>query len=329
METHTFAKIIHYLSKMDMEGKVLSDTLIQSTIEAYVVKEQKNMSLEDIALVLNCMLSIGAISNLHTEFFNNILPSSKISNFSTLAVVLDLIGGLIINGLVVYKGSTKLQIDEALDRILAQLPYITDFPSLDLISFIPLAVMSLASARIDVPDEILNGMIEYFFQYYQFLNEKEIVLFLEACNILGVDMDDQSFLGVIETFLNNTQYQGGSFSTSVIQKELTTEAGLDVDYNRKVDRDILEMSKLDLQHVRLEKLIYYIHAYEVIKRGEKDELFSRLMAELNRLLAIPSILDKLTNQITLFRFITLLEKHQKEIPKAKKILEESNYQPIS
>ena len=124
------------------------------------------MSLEDLALVLNCMLSIGAVSQLHTEFFNKILPSTTISNFSTLAVVLDLLGGLVINGLVNYQGASKKLIDESLDRILAQLPYIADFPSLDLITFIPLAAMSLASARIEVPDEILNSMIEYFFQYY-------------------------------------------------------------------------------------------------------------------------------------------------------------------
>ena len=124
------------------------------------------MSLEDLALVLNCMLSIGAVSQLHTEFFNKILPSTTISNFSTLAVVLDLLGGLVINGLVNYQGASKKLIDESLDRVLAQLPYIADFPSLDLITFIPLAAMSLASARIEVPDEILNSMIEYFFQYY-------------------------------------------------------------------------------------------------------------------------------------------------------------------
>lgn len=124
------------------------------------------MSLEDLALVLNCMLSIGAVSQLHTEFFNKILPSTTISNFSTLAVVLDLLGGLVINGLINYQGASKKLIDESLDRVLAQLPYIADFPSLDLITFIPLAAMSLASARIEVPDEILNSMIEYFFQYY-------------------------------------------------------------------------------------------------------------------------------------------------------------------
>ena len=67
----------------------------------------------------------------------------------------------------------------------------------------------------------------------------------------------------------------------------------------------------------------------MIKRGERDELFSRLMSELNKLLVIPKILDKLTNQVTLYRFITLLEKYQKEIPRAKRILEDSNYHPSS
>lgn len=55
-------------------------------------------------------------------------------------------------------------------------------------------------------------------------------------------MDDQSFLGVIESFLNSNQYQGGNISSNVIQKELTTEGGLNADYNRKIDKDVLASS---------------------------------------------------------------------------------------
>ncbi len=325
LETHTFTKIVHYLSKLDLEGEAMNDPILQGQIQSYLVKEQKNMSFEDIIIVLNSMLTNGNLTSFHTDFVTRTLPNARIRNLSTLTVLLDFIGGFSVNNPAALGKDSPLM-REILANITNQLPYISDFPNVELVSYIPLAAMSMAQAGVKLEDEILNPLMDVFMQFRGFLNERETVLFLEASNVMGVDLDDTNFMNIIQEFLSEVEIQKDEDIISSVLQELLQDDGVPLPSNKGIYKELMNLKVEDFQYARLERVIWLIHGYQIIKKGEHDELMSRLIGELNKLLMVPNITTKLTNQVTLYRFVTLLERYQKYIPKAAKILEESNYQ---
>lgn len=140
----------------------MTDPFILATIETYIIKEQDNMSLDDISLVINSLVTNGADSKIYQSFIQKRLTSTRIHNFSTLAVVLDLIGKMVASEIMAEIQVSKSFVDSLLATYANQVPYMADYPNIELAGFISQALTSLTEAGIQVPQPILAHLKSLF-----------------------------------------------------------------------------------------------------------------------------------------------------------------------
>ena len=199
VETHSFARLVQMIFMLPLP---LTDNLVDSMkplIDEYLYKESKNMSLEDHVLVLSSLLNYMPPHNLHINFLQNTLPIAKISSCSTFVMVVDLVASLA----SLSEEGKSLNDEEAFNAVAQyltnQIPYIADWTSPELASYIIGAAVSLSKCPYRMKEPVWNVLQEGFFHFYHTFGVLQKMLYFQSVLDTGfMPSSSESFQSLFE-----------------------------------------------------------------------------------------------------------------------------------
>lgn len=180
LETHSFSRLVHLI--MFSKEKLSEENLakLKPLIDTYLYRETNNISLEDHMLVLSSLLNYYEPYDAHSEFLQNKLPICKISNCSTFVLMVD----LLINLSFLAPPGKLLNDEHAFRSVVtfleSQVPYICDWPSPELSSYVVAAAVSLSKSKFKVTEPIWDVIQEGFFYFSNSFSVKQKSLYLQA-----------------------------------------------------------------------------------------------------------------------------------------------------
>ena len=180
LETHSFARLVHQIFFLRTQLTQEQLLKLKPLIDNYLYKETKNISLEDHMLVLSALLNYFEPYEVHSDFLQNKLPVAKVSNCSTFVLLVDLIANLSF----LPQPGKLLNDEQAFDSVnkflVSQVPYMSDWPSPELSSYVVASVVSLSKSRFRVSEAVLDVIQEGFFYFSGSFSSKQKLLYLQA-----------------------------------------------------------------------------------------------------------------------------------------------------
>ena len=258
MEPHTFARIAVYLLGGSVNYPAIMEPL-EPMMQAYLAKEWKNLSLEDHAAVLGAMLSHFEPSEVHADFAKKRLPASRISNYMTAVILVDLVATMSL-----VEGSHHLQDPHrlflrTLDQVRASLPYMSDWRLSDKLAFIPLAAMAVmrADSKRKAGPEVWDLLFAGFQENIEFLSHYQISVFLETAHRAGAAPKSSALLPNICTYFTDHRDRFGLEDNIHAAFVVDSFAGQTAAPARNALRDKLRdtLSEASFRKIRLQKSV--------------------------------------------------------------------------
>ena len=279
LEPHTFAKITNYLLEGSRQNPDLMG-LLHPLLEAYIMKESKNMNIDDHISVLSSMLSHFEPTEVHAEFMKNKLPFAKVSNCMTATMLVDLFSYIsLIDRSHHFSDPLKLGINGIM-MIKSRIPYLSEWRlAPEHIAYIPLAAVSLlrASHKLKNIEEVWYLLEEGFLENIQQYSHYQMYIFIDAYLASGVQPKSpdlfQTLSNYFITYYNIFKFEDniyGAFMvekfkeragvqySSVIKDKIRNELTEDIIRSIKLDRSVKLLSSLfDNEHDVYQKIRYY------------------------------------------------------------------------